>query len=84
MSEDVPISAVRKDCELTVKEFNQKCKDMGVKAYLMNSKKHISRSDANRLIRECTLPPEMQIKTAWARHLQDARHPMFVYATIDG
>ena len=84
MNEDVPISEVRKDCELSVKEFNQKCKDMGIKPYLLNNKKHIELEEANRLIRECTLPPEMQIKTVWAKHLQDARNPLFVYATIEG
>lgn len=82
--EDVLLSGIKKDFGLGWKEVNQACKDLGIKSYLIGGKKHIELQDANRLIRELSLPDEMQIKTAWATHIKDANNPRFVYAVVDG
>ena len=82
--EDVPLSQIRKETGIGLKELREKLKTFGIKQYLIRDKKHIEKSDYDRLMKEINLPEQLQVKTAKAQYLYDCKNPRFIYAKVDG
>lgn len=84
MKEDVPVSEIKKNAEITQKEFNALSKTMGITPYILKQKKHVTYADATRIYYELSLPEELELKTATAYWLYPARNERFCYAKVDG
>lgn len=66
------------------KTVNDAIARLGIKKFYVGAAHGISVHDADVLVKELSLPKELQGETFWATYVHDARNKSYVFAKIDG
>lgn len=82
--EYVSLSDIRKEVGCSIKELNAMLRKLKVGEFKYRNKRHVDASDAKRIIKEFSLPEQLQIRTTWAQFLAPAKNKQYIYATVKG